>query len=357
MSVAEREIRDIPRPVIQPSVQYFDTKRVGRETKRWVFFAGDLIVPRRKQEIDWLRPGGEETNSGCLQKYGRGFIPRGLASLMEMGADLMPEEQLRNLGGEAWSGMSLNDELIKSRLAYVPIFPGDGLNNLLNRAQNDEAGKKGIVELTYLAGKEWEECHNPQGTGILDLAERAIYGDNLIVPPTLKGLETQIRQANIPTDLKEGKLQSCHEFGLWASVRIGIEHTLLRQGTHKEGHVYAYSPLGELLLVQLDIQRQDQPFAELAKLNKDIGEAVKVAIEGKPNGISLEDMQMMKSLFEDSIDSKLAAARKADQERIAELEAKLAAKESPAEYDINGERPAHIHWKQWQKMRKDAGLE
>lgn len=377
MSVAERDITRIPRPVIQPSVGYFDTKRVGRDTKRWIDFAGDLIIPARKMQIDWLRPGGEETNSGCLQKYGRGFVPRGLSSLLEMGADLMPEEHLRNVGGEVWTGMKLNDELIKNRLAYIPIYPGDGLSNLLNRAQNDEAGKKGLVEAKSLVGKEWEDCHNADGTGILDIIERAAFGPNVTIPPTLRELKDCLMnfKADVPIDTDEFKeewKQSCEEFELWASVKIGVEHTLLRQGSiptsnptgvgmlSSGGHTYSYSPLAELLMVQLGIQRQDQLNAQLS--NREIADAIRLAIEGRPSGITPEQMVVMSQVFEGSIDAKLAQATAAYQQEIAELKVKLAGKSdapeiNPDDYDLTGERPDSVHWKTWQKMRKDAGLE
>lgn len=341
MATAEREITRIPRPVVQDSVRYFDTKKIGRETKRWVCLALDLIVPARKRQIEWLRPGGEELNSGCLQKYGRGFVPRGLSALLETGADLMPEEHLRNVGGEIWSGMALNEEIIKNRLAYVPIYPGDGLNNLLNRSQNDEAGPKGLVENASLVGKSWDECHNPEGTGILDIIERAAFGSDVIIPPTLAELKNCIlsAKANVPIDLDQYKMEwkrSCEEGEIWASVKIGVEHTLLRQGTvpvvnptgagmiSTGGHAYSYSPLAELLMVQLGIQRQDQLNAQLG--NREIAEAIKMAVEGRPNGMSAQDMLAMKEVFEGSIDAKLEKAREADQARIAELEARLAEK-------------------------------
>jgi hypothetical protein len=152
-------------------------------------------------------------------------------------------------------------------------------------------------------GKEWDQCHNPMGTGILDVIERAAFGDDFIIPPTLKELKDRILsvRANVPIDLgqyKEEWKQSCEEFELWASVKIGVEHTLLRQGSipvmnptgagmiSSGGHTYSYSPLAELLMVQLGIQRQDQLNAQLS--NREIAEAIKTAIEGRPSGISAE---------------------------------------------------------------------
>lgn len=334
------------RPPIQPSVEFFDTKTVGRETFRWLFFPGDVIADRRKKEIGgWLAWGGEETNSACLQKFFRGFIPRGIPALLETGADLMPEEQLRNLGGEIWSGMKLNDELVKNRLSYVPIYPFDARNSIIAKANNEDAGRKGIVELTPLVGKSWLECHTLDGSGLLDVIEGAFYGDG--VEPTLRGLEDQIRygKANVPIDLgalKAEMLSACDDFRGWGLAKLGLEHANLAQGTHPAGHVFRYSPLGELLLVQLEVQRQDQPFAELAKLNKDIGETVKVAIEGR-GGMSASDLDLLERRFEDRIEERLAAARKVDAERIAELEARLEAKESEKKE----------HWKTREKRERE----
>lgn len=351
------------KPPFQPSVSLFDQKRVGRETKRWAWFAGDVIPARRKKEIGgWLQWGGEETNSPCIQKFFRGFIPRGLPALLETAPDWMPEELLRNSGGEVWNGAILNEEQIKNRLSFVPIFPGDGLNNILNRSNNDEDGKKGIVELTGLAGKSWEECHS-DGSGLLDILEVSFYGDG--IEPTLRGLKEQITHAVVPSlgidvgQLKSEMLSGCEEFHDWGLSKINRENTQLRQGT-KADWVYTYSPLAELLLVQLELQRQDQPFAELAKLTADLTRAV----QPQQNGMSAIDLDMLDRRFEDRIEARLAQARKADADRIAELEARLEASE-PAE--LNGEalaealrsneRPASIHHKTWEKMRREAGLE
>lgn len=321
-------LQQMTRPPIQPSVEFFDTKTVGRETFRWLFFPGDVIADRRKKEIGgWLAWGGEETNSACLQKFFRGFIPRGIPALLETGADLMPEEQLRNLGGEIWQGMKLNDELIKNRLSYVPIYPFDARNSIIARANNEDAGRKGIVELTPLVGMSWAEAHS--GDGVLDRIESGFYGDGM--EPTLRGLEDQIRYGKASTGsvdlgaLKAEMLSSCDDYRGWGLAKLGLEHANLAQGTHPAGHVFRYSPLGELLLVQLEVQRQDQPFAELAKLNKDIGETVKTAIEGR-GSMSATDMDLLERRFEERIEARLAAAREADAKRIAELEAKLSAK-------------------------------
>jgi len=341
------------RPQVQPSVQFFDTKIVGRETVRWLAFAGDVIEPKRKQQIDWLAPGGEETNSPCLQKYGRGFIPRGVAAFVEMGADHMPAEHLQNVGGGVWQGMSVGGVEVKSPIPYIPAYPADAVSNILNRSQNDNGNggiSKGVVELKSLIGRKWEECHNADETGILDIIEMAFFGDG--IEPTLRGLREQIRQGRVnqilPVDVgqyKEEWLLSCEEFSLWALAKLDIEHTQLKQGTHPQGHVYTYSPLGRLLLAQLEIQPQDQPFATLAAMNQELATTVRDAVQRPVGGAGISVEEAVE------LGRKLALA----EQRIAELERERGA--AQPSYDLAGERPEGVHPQTWKRLRREAGLE
>lgn len=325
----------LQRPLVQPSINYFDHRVVGKNVKRWVFFPGDTIVPQRKADITWLAPGGEETPSPCIQKYGRGFVPRGLAAMLELGGELMPMKHLGEHQATAWQGIALNEEAIKSNLGFVPVYPGDGLQALRTYYMNDQGIRRGLDELTALVGREWEECHSEDGTGILDRIEGEWFGDGM--EPTLRGLQEQIlhgadaqefrgRFADpVPIDiskLKEEMLRMCSEFRLWAENKLSIEHANLKIGT-KADHVYSYSPLAELLLVQVEIPRQDQPLAEMARMHKDLmsREPYQVA----PT-MSATDLDMI----ERRLDERLAAARKADAQRIAELESELKKKADKA---------------------------
>jgi len=320
MSVAEREIK---RPQIQPSINYFDTKIVGKNVKRWVFFPGDLIVPQRKADIEWLAPGGEETSSPCLQKYGRGFVPRGFAAMLELGGDLMPMEHLGELRASAWSGLSLNESNTANRFGYIPVYPGDGLAALVHYSRNGDGGRRGLDEDTALLGKEWEECHNGDGTGILDVIEGAMFGDGM--EPTLRGLTDQIRYADISDSridigkMKDDRVRMCDEFRLWATTKMSQEHSNLKLGT-KGDWVYSYSPLAEMLLTQLEMTRQDQPLAEMSRLQSEMLRMV----ASKPEAVqslSAADLEVIERRLEE----RLLKARESDAARIAELEAKLAA--------------------------------
>ena len=260
-----------PKPEIFDSVGYFDRRVLGANVTRWVFNPGDLIVPQRKSEISWLRIGGEETSCPCLQRYGRGFIPRGLPALLEMGGEPIPMRHLGDLQAVAWQGIPLNEDAVKNKMGFVPVYPGDGLKVLRRYSMNDGGMRKGIDELTPLQGKSWEECHNDDGDGILDVIERAMYGDGM--SKTLKGLEDQIRYAVINDTridvglLKSEELRMCDEFRNWAGRKISFEHGLLKTGHVGEwqgGWSYSYSPITEMLLDQLEVPRVDQPLQSMS---------------------------------------------------------------------------------------------
>lgn len=322
-----------PKPEIFEAVNYFDHRTVGAEVSRWVFFPGDLIVNERKAEISWLKVGGEETSSPCLQRYGRGFVPRGRAAILELGGEPLPMRHLGDLQAVAWRGIPLNENAIKNNFGFVPVYPGDGLRILRRYAMNDGGMRKGMDEDTVLQGKSWDECHDADGAGILDVIERAMFGDG--VEPTLRGLENQIRFARVTDSrvdigrMRADRLRMCDEFRNWAMRKVTYEHGLLKAGTIATatdavgavgGHSYSYSPMVEMLLEQLEIPRQDQPLQEMAKM---VG-VVTQSQQPQQQGLSAADLDLMEKRWEERMEQKLAAVRAADAERIAELEAQVA---------------------------------
>jgi len=334
-------VMEQPKPEVFESVNYFDRRVVGANVKRWVFFPGDLIVPQRKAEISWLQAGGEETTCPCLQKYGRGFIPRGIPALLELGGEPIPMRHLGELQASAWTGIPLNEDAVKNRFGFVPVYPGDGLR-LLQRYSRNNVGpnsilRKGIDELTPLRGKSWEECHTLENDRILDVIEQAQFGDGM--SKTLRGLEDQIRHAKVSDTridygrMRDEELTLCEEFRGWASNRIAFEHGLLKSGTvpiisdavgTRGGWAYAYSPMVEMLLDQLEVPRQDQPLAEMAKLvGAVINQPQTIQVSSPQQGLSDADMDRLDKRFEERMEQRLALAREADARRIAELEARV----------------------------------
>src|ERR1043165_7254583 len=113
------QVLDQPKPEVFTPVTYYNKRQQGVTTPRWVWFPGDLIVPERKAEISWLQVGGEETPSPCLQRYGRGFVPRGLSALLELGGEPIPMRHLGDLQAVAWTGIPLNEDAVKNNFGFV----------------------------------------------------------------------------------------------------------------------------------------------------------------------------------------------------------------------------------------------
>jgi hypothetical protein len=305
------------KPEVFESVNYFDKRRLTNAAKRWVFFALDVIQPERKAELSWLAVGGEESSCPCLMKYGRGFVPRGRAAILEMGGEPIPMRHMGDLSAVAWQGLPSDSHTTSHNFGYVPVYPGDGLRLL---KKYSSIGRKGLDELTALEGKEWEECHTPVEDGILDVVELAQFGDGM--SRTLRGLEEQIKFAKVNDPrvdygkLAEEELRLCEDSRNWATRLISIEHGLLKLGHVGEwqgGHSYAYSPVVEMLIEQLELKRQDQPIQEMADMVSQI-----IAKTTPASGMSAADFDFL-------MDQKLAKVREADALKIAELEAKLAA--------------------------------
>ncbi len=301
------------KPEIFESTNYFDTRRITNAAKRWVFFALDVIQSERKAELSWLAVGGEESACPCLMKYGRGFVPRGLAAMLEMGGEPIPMQHLGDMRSVAWQGGIAGKDN-----GFVPVYPGDGLRLL---KKYSSVGRKGLDEITALEGREWEECHTPEGDGILDVVELAQFGDGM--SKTLRGLEEQIKFAKVNdpridyVKMAEEQLKLCEDSRHWATRMISVEHGLLKTGHVGEwqgGHTYSYSPIVEMLIEQLEMKRQDQPIQEMADMVSQI--IAKTAPQG--GGMSAADMDFL-------MEQKLAKVREADAAKIAELEAKLAA--------------------------------
>lgn len=353
------------------AVNYFDHRTVGANVVRWVFNPLDLIVPQRKSELTWMENGGEEVPSSCLRRFGNNFIPRGLPAILELGGEPIPMQHLGELQSSAWAGMPLNDHAVKNKFGYVPVYPGHGLSILRRYSMNDiRAGgiRKGIDEVESLRGKTYEECYNgdnycdscmvsyppsvstcPQlecskpltkvrGNGILDVITEAAFGDGM--SKTLSGLEDQIRYAKVTdTRIDFGRYQAetirmCGEAKTWAGVILSFEHGLLKAGRAGDW-TYSYSPVGELLLEQLDIPRQDQPLQEMAKM---IGGVLPQQQQGmSANDLNLieQRMQAMQAQMAADFEQRLALANAALQSENEELKQRIAQSE-PKEYLCSG---------------------
>ncbi len=358
MQVEER----VAMPQVSPDIRFYDARTVGRELNRWLFYPGDVIIKRRKDEIDWLAAGGDEVNTPCLIRYGRGYLPRAFITPLELGAEFISPDALPP-GVNAQTGIEVNGVTIQSNLVQIPVYPGDALTNIIMKSVNDQGRRRGIVEITSLKGKKWSDCRSfdPNEQGYLDVLDRAYFGDGREY--TLRGLEEQIKQGAraFPESAPDANqmLQACMEFRDWGLNRLEQEHTRLRATPTPGSEAPTYSPLAELLLVQLEVERIDHPMASLAQHNAQLGNYLQQALAGIAHSSPNIDMVAFEQRMRDMVNE----SREGDAKRIAELEAKLAAQTTEMSTDeINdrlarNERPDHIHHKTWAKMRKDAGYE
>lgn len=293
-------------PQVSPDVRFFDARTVGRELNRWIFFPGDVIVKRRKDEIEWLRAGGDELSSPCLFRYGRGYLPRGFISPLEIGAEFIAQDALPP-GVNSQTGIEIDGQVIQSHLVQIPIYPGDALSNLLVASMNDQGRRRGLVEIESLKGKKWSECRsfNPAEKGYLDTLDEVYFGDGR--EPTLKGLEAQIFAGAraYPESARDAEtmLRGCGEFRDWALNKLEAEHTRLRATPAPGSESPTYSPLGELLLVQLEVERIDQPMASLANQNALLGQNIQNAIQGVASQNQGFDMEKFAQIMTGAIET------------------------------------------------------
>lgn len=331
-------VLEAPKPQIFEPPNFFDHRVVGADVKRWIFFAGDLIVPERKVEIDWLATGGEEIASPCLHRYGRGFVPRGRPAILEMGGEPIPMQHLGDLQATAWAGIPLNEDAVKNRFALVPVWPGDALKVIRMYAMKD--GRKGIDEITALQGKSWDECHTPEGDGILDVVLRAQFGENLEIGKTLRELESQIANAKVNDSridyglYKSEALRMCEDFRNWAIKRINADNALVKTPAtpividdvgQRGGWAYFYPPVTELLIYQLEVTRQDQPLQEMAKMVRE------VSANQQSQGMSAADFDALDRRFEEKLEARMAQAQAKLESENAELRRQLAEAQAKTE--------------------------
>jgi hypothetical protein len=243
-------------PDFEPVLVNSDLVRL--EAVRYLFFPGDVIGSRRKQERADLRHGGEEIGSACLVRTNR-FLRRCRITPLERWGDPMPQELMPT--GAVPIGLLHQDEMKgQSRTSFevAPLqafqkFPGEEITWILASADNSGM-RKGIVELTPLREMEWNEFSQ---TGIQQL----FFPEYPKLPPTLREIEESIRTVDSRdshiVQLKNETLASCSQFRLWGTARMDLEDTLIKIGA-VGAWVHTYSELADTLIPQLERGRADQ---------------------------------------------------------------------------------------------------
>lgn len=316
--------------------QYLDSDDVSKEIERYVWFPGDIISPRRKQETRETtgiglyvnggpfyvtRAGGDEYQTPCLTRT-KGIVPRGFFTPLEVAAHWIPPELLP-YGADAFRANAENGPhiaggiLVGAKSQYLvgeKVYPGHALSWMMSFARNDHGFSRGLVEVEILRAQPWKD-------GAAQELQRVFlpdYPHSLM--PTLSGLQERITSVTREASgdirqLGQLLLHSCDEYREWGTAFIGREHNLVKMGTTDQGWTYQYSDIARSLMAQLEITPQDQQFQTVARMQEEQSRAA---------------MAMMEALSKGRDNSELVAALLANQTQIADALTRLAATAAPA---------------------------
>lgn len=272
---------------VEAMPQFTSGDDINPETTRYLFFPGDIIGIRRKQEMKGLHAigitqdggpfailqnGGHEVGSACLVRT-KGFLPRAFITPLEVGAFWTPPELLPP-GYPAFSGVYDQNGKGAKYLVGEKKYPGEAIHWILSSSQNEQGMRLGAVELTTLRGQKWEDVKDLQ---------KIFFRDYPKLPVKLGDLELQIRAAPSQDPdarmIREQMLFACEEFRDWGLTKLAIEHNLVKIGTLAEGWTYSYSDLARALMEQLDITPQDQQFQSVAKIQEEMARSTAALLD------------------------------------------------------------------------------
>jgi hypothetical protein len=316
--------------------QFLDSSDISPRIERYIFFPGDILGSRRKQEmreliglgLTWdgkpfrvLQNGGEEYQSPSLART-KGFVPRAFITPLEIAAywvlpELLPEgaQTFRGVVNQVSPVIGQHVAGPRSSLVGEQILPGHAVQWILSAASNDQGYRRGVVELTSLRGAKWDDGHAEE-------IQRLYFPTYPELPVVLSRLEDQIRsvvrhQSGDIREIGEQMLNGCDEFRVWGMARLQDEFTLVQTGTTKDGYTYRYSELARGLMEQLEITPQDQQLTQVGRLQEQIGRSVQQLADVK----GADQSQIIEALL--SNQAQIAQALQA-------IAGRLPAQETPA---------------------------
>lgn len=231
-------------------------EEVSLEATRWLFYAGDVIDPTRKEDIPRLAIGGEELANVCLHRTG-GFIPKCEITPLEMWTEWMDRQDLPSEPGVARMPLLLKGELatplnpngilpIGKQLYGYPFYPGEMITDVLGISRG---AQRGVVEVEAVRAVPYE-------TGEVQAVQALYWLPNQPKPVQLRLVEERIHQVaeqhQGARDVAEDMLKSCTQFRRYAQNQVNKCHTQLAERVKHE-HVYTYSDKVRMFLEQLEI--------------------------------------------------------------------------------------------------------
>lgn len=267
---------------------------VNREATRYLFFAGDVLVPSQKRERPDLKTGGEYFG----QQYktlvrSKGLLRRCQISPLEVGFDYMSDDMVgddANLHvvttvSHEEPGRGALQASPVGKLNGIKVYPGDEIKGILQGERNNTS--KGIVELKQLAGIDYPEFKKsglqefvfPEGLEMPSWTK--IMAGLGQFPTKLSQLEAHFNSRKGATgddsikSLVDGMLASCEQYRVWGTNYLKLSSQLVRLPAN-QGFVHTYSELAEMLFESLEVRRED-----LISSDRDLAEIVAKASGGQ----------------------------------------------------------------------------
>jgi hypothetical protein len=224
---------------------------ISLEATRWLFLAGDMIDPHRKNDLPHLKDGGEELANFCLRRT-NGYLPRCTFTPLEVWAEWLPLEYFPEgvrplkLKGEPVKIDNPNGiTLVGKPLFGFPHYPGELIVDAVGLSISE---KRGIVEIESLRDV-------PFGDPQVDRLQSLFFS----APPPIeiRLLEeriTKVAEAHGPDvrAVAADMLSSCEHFKRWALTEIDKCHIQLDTRVQHQ-HTYSYSPKIRMLMRQMEI--------------------------------------------------------------------------------------------------------
>lgn len=231
---------------------------VALEATRYLFFAGDVIDPDRKQELQYMREGGEELPNRCLRRTG-GFLPRCYITPLEFWGETLPLEHFPDgvrpyrLKDTPVENLNPNGRtLVGKPLFFMPLYPGDLIVDALGLATGEH---KGIVEVEVLRGVDYGADSEHFNTVFFPASYQKPIELRLI-QEHIDGIGSKSSDPDVKS-VAGNMITSCEQFRRWAQNKIDKCHAQLDTRTIHQW-TYQYSPQIRNMLKQLEIEPRNQ---------------------------------------------------------------------------------------------------
>lgn len=245
-----------------PATDRVEPEGVAIEATRYLFFAGNLIEPRRQRMVKRLRWGGEEleTDYRCFT-ITRNHLWRNMMVPMTRGRvyeddQLISDDQRNNAVTRAQS-------FGPPRVMYeLRREPGEEIRTLL--FGKSDLPMKGVVEIKALRAVDWADFKKNRVQQFFFPDWDNYRQGTKTMPVELAWTRSRINEARSETsettlqDIADDMLNSVEQFYAWGTEYLKRETKLVKTPPAPGStFIYTYSGLAESLFTMLGHQRED----------------------------------------------------------------------------------------------------